>query len=152
MITVQLEKFRDNLDNLKGMFPLHYKQLAMDQDKVPLLPAYDIYLQQEDAGNLITMTVRRDGIFVGYFIGFITTELHYQSCLSCKMDIFFIHPDARGDGMPGLRLFRAVEKELRRRGVQRWFVGSKIKADAGALFKRMGFEPIEVYHSKWIGD
>jgi N-acetylglutamate synthase-like GNAT family acetyltransferase len=51
-----------------------------------------------------------------------------------------------------VRLFRAVEKELRRRGVQRWFAGSKVHADASALFERLDFKRVEVYYSKWIGD
>jgi hypothetical protein len=45
-----------------------------------------------------------------------------------------------------------VENELKRRGVQRWFVGSKVKADASALFEFLDFERVEVYYSKWIGD
>lgn len=152
MITAQLERFQDNLNSLRELFPLHYKELALDQDKVPLMPDWNTYIANEDAGRLIFMTLRKDGIMVGYFIGFISLGLHYNTCLECKMDIFFIHPDVRGEDLPGLKLFRALEKELRRRGVQRWAVGSKIHASADALFKRLGFTPIEVYHSKWLGD
>lgn len=152
MITVQVEKFEDNVPRLMELFPIHYRELAMDQDKVPLSPSYGVYIQYEHQGELLFVTIRVDGIVMGYFIGFIQLGLHYNTCLSCKMDIFFVHPDVRGDGLPGLKLFREVEKELKRRGVQRWYVGTKIKADAGPLFKRMGFEPIEVYHSKWIGE
>jgi hypothetical protein len=31
-------------------------------------------------------------------------------------------------------------------------MGSKIQADASALFKRIGAEPVETYYSKWIGE
>lgn len=152
MITVQLESFQDRLEELKVLLPLHYQELAMDQDRVPLSPSYNTYIGRELDGQLIFMTLREKGALVGYFIGFISPGLHYTTCLDCKMDIFYVHPSIRGTALPGLKLFRAVEKELRRRGVQRWYVGSKMKADASALFKRLGFEPIEVYHSKWIGD
>lgn len=152
MITVQLESFEERLEELKVLLPEHYKELAMDQDKVPLSPSYNTYIGSERDGQLIFMTLRENGIMLGYFIGFISMGLHYNTCLTCKMDIFYIHPSVRGAGLPGLKLFRAVEKELRRRGVQQWFVGCKIKADASALFKRLRFKPVEVYHAKWIGD
>lgn len=152
MITAQVEKFIDNVLILRELFPLHYKELALDQDKVPLAPDWNAYIESEDAGRLIFMTLRQDGEMVGYFIGFIGSGLHYSTCLECKMDIFFIHPKARGEELPGLKLFRALEQELKRRGVQRWFVGSKMHASADALFKRLGFKPIEVYHSKWLGE
>jgi N-acetylglutamate synthase-like GNAT family acetyltransferase len=67
------------------------------------------------------------------------------------MDIFFVHPEHRR-GRNGTILFQAVEKELRRRGVQRWFVGTKLHSDASPLFKRLGFIPVEQYHSKWLGN
>ena len=54
--------------------------------------------------------------------------------------------------VPAEILFDAIETELKRRGVQRWFMGSKIQADASALFKRIGAQPVETYYSKWIGE
>lgn len=152
MITFQLESFEDRLEELKVLLPLHYQELAMNQDKVPLSPSYQVYISNERIGQLIFMTMRENGKLMGYFIGFIMPGLHYNTCVDCKMDIFFIHPSVRGNGLPGLKLFRAVEKELKRRGVQRWIVGSKVKADASALFKRLGFEIIETFYSKWIGE
>ena len=149
---IQLESFEERLEELQTLLPLHYKELALNQDKVPLSPIYDIYIQRERLGQLIFMTMRQEGELVGYFIGFIAPGLHYSTCLTCTMDIFFIRPDVRGSGLPGLKLFRALEKELKQRGVDRWFVGSKVKADASALFERLDFEKVEVYYSKWIGD
>jgi len=152
MITTQLESFEHQLAELKVLLPDHYKELAMDQDKVPLSPSYETYIDHERMGQLIFMTLRKDGVMMGYFIGFVSPGLHYNTCLSCKMDIFYIHKDIRGSSLPGLQLLRAVEVELKRRGVQRWYVGTKIKANIAPLFKRLGFEPIEIYHSKWIGE
>lgn len=151
-ITFQSESFMACLPEMVDLFDLHYKELAMNQDKVPLAPAYDKYKAMEAAGNLILVTMRVDGVVKGYFIGFISPSLHYTTCLECLMDILWIHPECRADGMPGMKLFRAVEPELKKRGVQRWIVGEKLKAPIGAIFKRVGFEPFEMYHSKWIGD
>jgi GNAT superfamily N-acetyltransferase len=152
MLTTHIESFEERLAELQELLPLHYEELALNKDKVPLSPQYGIYIERERKGELIFVTMREAGALVGYFIGFIAPGLHYSTCLTCTMDIFYIHPDKRAQGLPGVRLFRAVEKELRRRGVDRWFVGSKAKADASALFEFLDFERVEIYYSKWIGD
>lgn len=150
MITAHIESFEEMLPELQTLLPLHYEELALNKDTVPLSPQYDIYIARERAGELLFVTLRQAGELVGYFIGFIAPGLHYSTCLTCTMDIFYVHPDKR-TGSAGVRLFRFVEAELRRRGVQRWFMGSKIHADASALFKRIGAAPVETYFSKWLG-
>lgn len=152
MLTTHIESFEERLPELQKLLPGHYRELALNQDKVPLSPRYDVYIARERAGELLFVTMRDAGELVGYFIGFISPGLHYSTCLTCQMDIFYIRPDKRGSALPGVRLFRAVERELRRRGVQRWFVGSKCAADASSLFEYLDFDKVEVYYSKWIGE
>ena len=96
-------------------------------------------------------TNREAGKLVGYFVGFVAPGLHYETCLTLTMDIFYVHPDHRR-GIGGLKLFRAVEKEAKRRGVQRMLVGSKCHADASTLFERLGYTEVERYYSMWLGD
>lgn len=151
MITCHVESFEERLGELQVLLPLHYRELALNQDKVPLSPRYGDYIDRERVGGLLFVTLRDAGELVGYFIGFIAPGLHYSTCLTCTMDIFCVHPERR-KGSAGVRMFRFVEAELRRRGVQRWFMGSKIHADASALFKRIGAAPVETYFSKWLGE
>jgi hypothetical protein len=150
MITAHLESFEACLDELQALLPLHYQELALNQDKVPLAPRYEVYIDRERAGELVFATMRDAGVIIGYFIGFVGPGLHYRTCLTCNMDIFYVHPEWR-TGRCGINLFRFVERELVRRGVQRWFVGSKVHADASALFKYLKFEPCETYFTKWLG-
>lgn len=152
MITAHLEKLSDRLAELKPILPVHWEELALDKDKVPLDPQYDVYLAREAAGELMLMVLRDAGQMVGYFIGFVAPGMHYQTCLTLTMDIFYVHPEHRGSG-GGVVLFEAVKHEAVRRGVQRWFVGSKLhaKVHADALFLHMGFEPVETYYSLWLG-
>ncbi|WP_426117268.1 hypothetical protein [Massilia sp. PWRC2] len=151
MITCHVESFEQQLEELQVLLPEHYKELALNQEQVPLSPQYHVYIERERQGGLIFVTLRDAGVLVGYFIGFIAPGLHYSTCLTCTMDIFYVRQDKR-TGSAGIRMFRFVENELRRRGVQRWFMGSKVKADASALFKRIGAAPVETYYSKWLGD
>jgi GNAT superfamily N-acetyltransferase len=109
-----------------------------------------VYAAREAAGELMVITLRDKGRLVGYFVGIVAPGLHYSTCLTLTMDIFWTHPDIRG-GFAGVKLFRAVEKEAKRRGVQRMFYGSKLHKDCGSLFRYLGLEPIETYYSKWIG-
>ncbi len=151
MITCHIESFEEKLPELQALLPEHYKELALNQDKVPLSPLYDVYIARERQGGLLFVTLRDAGQLVGYFIGFIAPGLHYSTCLTCTMDIFYVRADKR-QGSAGIRMFRFVEVELKRRGVQRWFMGSKVHADASALFKRIGAAPVETYYSKWLGE
>lgn len=153
MITTHVESFTARLDELKPILPLHWKELGLDQDKVPLDPQYDIYVMREQAGQVMFVTLRQRGEMIGYFIGFVAPGLHYKTCLTLAMDIFYVVPEHRG-ARGGVMLFEAVKAEAKRRGVQRWLVGNKehAKVHATALFEHLGFEKVETYYSMWIGD
>lgn len=151
MITAQVEPFGPFLEEVKPMLALHYEELALNKDKVPLSPQYEVYKARDDMGQVMVVTLREKGRLVGYFVGFIAPGLHYQTCLTLTMDIFWTHPDIRG-GLAGVRLFRVVEKEAKRRGVHRIFYGSKMHKDASRLFEFLKMDAVETYYSKWIGD
>ncbi|MGE9796853.1 GNAT family N-acetyltransferase [Acinetobacter baumannii] len=151
MITAHVERFEANLDYLKPLLPIHYKELALNQDKVPLSPQFDKYIAAEHCGELLFVGLRSAGELVGYFIGFVAPGLHYSTCLTCQMDIFYVLPEHRGSGA-GYQLFKFVEKTLKKRGVQRFFVGSKMHKDASWLFEKLGYTPVETYYSTWLGD
>lgn len=150
MITCHIESFEQQLNELKVLLPAHYKELALNQDSVPLDPQYEFYIERERAGGLLFVVLRDVGEMIGYYIGFIAPGLHYKTCLTCTTDIFFVRADKRG-GRAGIKMFQFVEKELKRRGVMRWFTGSKIHHDASALFEFLKFDRVEIYYSKWLG-
>lgn len=150
MITSHHEKLSDHLSEIKLLLPMHYKELALDQEFVPLEPQYEVYLEKEEKGQLLFTVLREAGTMIGYFVGFIEPHLHYKTCLTCTMDIFYVHPEKRRQGA-GRTLFEDVEKELRRRGVQRWFMGTKVHQDCSYLFEEIGAIFVEKYYSKWLG-
>ena len=150
MITAQIEPWSDFVEEVKPLFLEHWEELALDKDKVPLSPQYGVYAARDAMGELLVVTLRKSGRLVGYFMGFIAPGLHYDTCLTLTMDIFWTHPDIRG-GFAGVKLFRLVEKEAKRRGVKRMFYGSKLHKDASRLFEFLNMEPVEIYYSKWIG-
>lgn len=152
MLTAAPEPFAPFLEEVKPLLPLHYEELALNKDKVPLAPQYDEYLRRDEAGMVVTVAMRSAGELVGYVVGFVSPGLHYQTCLTLIVDIYWLRPDMRGNG-GGMILFRALEKEAKRRGVQRMFVGYKLHSPAPKpLFEALGYEACEMFYTAWWGD
>lgn len=151
MLTAQVEDYLDVLPELKPLYPAHWEELALNKESVPLSPIWENYVKLHTAGMLLVVTLRDGPKIAGYFLGVIAPALHYSTCITCTSDIYRVLPEYRGRH-GGVRLFRVVEQHLKTQGVHRWFVGSKLHKDAGRLFVALGFDPVETYYSKWIGD
>jgi len=149
-ITFMVEWFSEVYGELLPLLHEHYGEISTHKDHgVPLEPMEEVYRAREADGSLLMVIGREEGEIVAYLVAFIAPGLHYRSCLTCSPDIFFVREDKR-TGMAGVRMMRFVEKELRRRGVKRWAMGSKVKHDASALFRYLDFEPVETTYEKWL--
>lgn len=151
MLTIQEERIEDCFEQVKAIFPEHWEELALDKDKVKLDPDYEVYFEAERRGQLLLVTIRKDAAVIGYFVGFIRTDLHYKTCLTCRMDIFMLKKEHRGSSI-GIKLFKTVQRICNNRGVKRIVVGSKTHKDASKLFEFLGYTEIERFYSLYIGD
>lgn len=155
MLSAQVERYTDALAELLPHYGLHWREVALDQDKpeAALNPMFGVYAQRDDAGELVLVTLRDAGRLVGYFMCMVAPGLHYASCLTAQMDIIFVNPSVRGRH-GGMRLIRCMQRELKRRGVKRWFAGEKIgkSSGLGRLYEIAGFRPVETHYSMWLGD
>jgi GNAT superfamily N-acetyltransferase len=150
MITFAVEAFSDVYGELLPLLHEHYAEISTHKDhSVPLAPQVGAYEAREADGSLMMVVGRDAGDIAAYFVCFIAPGLHYASCLTCSPDIFYVRPDLR-TGRAGVRMFRFIEDELRRRGVKRWAVGSKVAHDASALFRYLDFKPVETMYEKWL--
>lgn len=150
-LSTQVEPLSQVLEEIKPLLPRHWEELALNKDNVPLDPDWERYASIDALGQLSIVTVRVQGRLVGYCAMVIQVGLHYRTCLEARMDVFWIAPEYRGR-MGGVRLFKAVEAELKRRGVKRLYVGSKLHRDSSRLFQAMGYTPVEQWFSKWLGE
>lgn len=148
-LTAQVEPFPPFLEEVQPLLPRHYEELSLHKGRFPLNPQFEEYLRRDALGMVMVVTLRAQGELVGYFVGFIAPGLHYKDCLTLTLDIFWLAPEHRGN-MGGVKLFKAVEAEAKRRGVAMLMMGSKNHKDTSGLFQRLGFEPVETYHQKWI--
>src|SRR5271170_1508068 len=122
MITAQVESFQHAIDELRELFPTHWHELALFQDRIPLAPQYDEYVRRERDGTLFLATVRWDGRINAYYTAQVQPGFHYGTTLTGMGDMLYVVPDARGSGLI-FPLMRCVEKELRRRAVKVWYSG-----------------------------
>jgi GNAT superfamily N-acetyltransferase len=150
-LSIQVEPWAPFREEAAPLLPRHWEELALEKDKVPLDPNWRRYAELDAVGAISLVTMRQSGRLVGYSIMFVMPGLHYMGCLEARMDIFWVAPEVRGR-MGGLRLFRAHERELRRRGVKRIYAGSKLHKDSSRLFVALGYTPIETWFSKWISE
>lgn len=151
MLSAAPEPFAPFLEEVKPMLPLHYEELSLHKGRFPLNPNYDEYLRRDALGMVTAIVLRSAGKLVGYVVAFTAPGMHYQDCLTMTMDIYFVDPEYRG-GNGGAIMFQALEAEARRRGVDLIFTGSKNHKDTSFLFGRLGYEAVETYHAKWMGD
>lgn len=159
MITTHVECLTDCLHELKPLFVPHYEELALNQDTVPLDPQYEVYLDRDARGEVLCVTIREAGRVIGYFVGFVCPALHYRTCLTLTMDIFWLSPAYRGESslehveahMVAEQLFETVKREAQRRGVQRVYFGSKTHKSCAHIFEDMGMVEVDRYFSAWWG-
>ena len=151
MITYQVEQWHDCLPEMEALWPLHWQEVAADKDVIPLEPNYEMYNMLVQTGQLHLLTARSDGKLIGYHVSIVRPHLHYKSSLSAFTDMYFIHPDFR-KGMVGVNIFRAAEKSLKQRGVQKMFTGTKLSLDMGRIFERLGWKETERLYTKVIED
>jgi len=153
MITAQIEPFMHNVEELKTLLDTHYEELALNKEHVPLSPQWHIYDAREKAGELCFVTLRENGALIGYIILFVAPGLHYSTCLTAIMDILFVSPDHRDPfGKGVLAMIDCAKAELKRRGVKRWFMGTKVHKDIGIIFRRRKFVHVENTYSLWLGE
>lgn len=137
--------------DMEQLLPLHWEEIARDRDIIKLDPDWASYRALESVGQFFLMVCRIDGKMVGYHLCFVRPHLHYRQSLSAITDVFFLHPDHRATGI-GKRLFQESEKALKRRGVQKIFLGCKIAKDLTPLFEKLGYQKIEYVFAKLVSD
>ena len=147
MITIQTEKLSDMLDELKPLLPIHWKEIALDHENVPLDPDYEQYLLLEEMGIVHVCTARQDKEIIGYFRTFIRNHIHYKSTKFGHVDIYYVHPNHRMNGT-GYKLFKFHEDEMRKAGVKKLINMCKMHQDHAHLFKALGYTEIERIFSK----
>ena len=155
-LRVGFESFYKIARELPPLFERHWRELALDRERVPLDVDWDRYLALAATDALHVVTVRDGDVLVGYIFNIVGPHLHYRSTIHAELEMFWLDPAYRGaeNGWFALRMFRENEKHLRSLGVKKVHVAEKLHfmgGRVGLIFKRLGYKPVETNWGKWIG-
>lgn len=151
MYTYHKETFEEVVDDIQGLIQNHWEEIALNREKVELLPDYGGYRKLMEMDLLQAYTVRRDGILIAYMFVVVSPHLHYSSTIFATNDILYVDQKYRKT-MVAFRLFRFVEKELKAKGVHVFNVNMKTLHPFCNFVEGLGFKHIENIYSKYIGD
>ncbi|MEO8296356.1 MAG: GNAT family N-acetyltransferase [Burkholderiales bacterium] len=149
-VTYALEAWPDVVGEMVSLWSLHWTEVALDHDRVPLDPDLELYRAMHNAGALHVVVARREGRVIGYHISIVKTHLHYRSTLHALVDIYFVDPAER-KGMVGIKLLREAERLLKQRGVVKIISATKVHTscatgrplDMAKIFLRLGWKEAE---------
>lgn len=145
----QIETLAAVKNEARPLLDLHWDEIALNKDIVPLDPDWEAYEKIETAGFYHVVTARHDSALVGYATFTIARNLHYRTLVVADSDIFFLLPRYRR-GLAGIRLLSFAEKTLTERGVHKIVMRAKIHHDLDPVMRRMKFTPIERIYSKMV--
>jgi len=136
------------VDELKEIFPVHYEELSVTKE-YELEPDYDAYKRLADCNWLRCITCRCDAELIGYIVFVVQPHLHYKSCLTAFEDIYYVKKEYR-KGRVGLRLFKYAEDVLKKRGVNRIIMHTKVHMDHSRIFEYLGYKNTDKLFSKML--
>jgi hypothetical protein len=127
-------------DDLIPLMHAHYEELAPYKD-VPLDPDKDFFVRADEQGMIRVYSAREAGVLVGYAVYFVRRDIHYKSIKLAQQDLIFVLPARRGRF--GIKFIRWCEEQLRGEGVNLIMCHTKMGADFGGVFERLGYAAID---------
>lgn len=147
----QLDKFADNILELEKFFPIQWEETIFSDAKEKLNPDLNTYIEFENNGFLIFVSLKEENKLIGYFVGFKTKYPHSKDEYYVTQDSIFVHPDYRRKN-GGVLLIKKLEEECKKLGVIRIILGMRTSNDISKLFERLKYKPAECLYSKYIGN
>jgi hypothetical protein len=141
-----VELYREALPEMRTLYDAHWREIALDHEKIKLEPDYEAYDYLAERGALHLVTARMGWELIGYHLSIIRPHLHYKSSLTCFTDVFYLRPEYR-TGMTGYKMLKFFRDSVRARGVQKVYMMTKIAHDIDPLMRRLGFKAIERVYS-----
>jgi GNAT superfamily N-acetyltransferase len=136
----------DIFDEIKLIIGMHYDELCVTKE-FPLDPDWDHYEKLTNAGLIRTITVRNEKELIGYMVFFVRPHNHYKTCKTAFEDLYFVKPEYR-KGRVGIKMFQYAEEALKRIGVNRIVVHTKIHSDNSRLLEYLDYHQTDKLFTK----
>ena len=151
MLTFQVEDWETLERDGAEIFKVHYDELALHKDAMPMGLDGAIYRELERLGRLLVLTARKSGTLVGYYMAIIIPKHPHNKDAGpvSTTDFFYIHLDHRKGGA-GAKLLIAAVRELKNRGVTvasisiKWMREAENDWSTLKLLAALGWEPTDL--------
>jgi len=130
---------------------LHWKEIALNKDKVPLDPDWSKYRSLMYYDMLQAFTARKDGKLIAYMFMNVSPHLHYKTTIYAINDILYVDNKFRKTTV-AYRLLKFVEKQLIEQGVGVFIINMKLHSEFSHFLEGLGFTHTESLFSKYIGE
>ena len=149
------EYLADCIDDILPLLEVHYAEVGFTHrgraGPIPLDLDWDAYRNLEALGILRGYTARLEGKLIGYAAFVVAaSNLHHKHLKYASLDVLSVVPAHRG--LTGSRLMAYCERELRAEGVRMMTICVPRQCDWTPLAERWGYERVETYMQKWLGD
>jgi hypothetical protein len=151
MVTYQVETYEQVVSDIQELIKLHYEEIALNKQDIPLDPDWKRYKMLSDNNMLFVITARDNGTLVGYSVFFITQHMHYNSTKMASNDVLYLLPEYR-KGMTGIKLIKASELELNKINVTKVLWHIKFHKDFRNILYRMGYKDEDAIVGKILKD
>lgn len=149
-LTLQWERLAHISRELLPLFRKHWKEIALNQDKVELDPDWDRYFDLELRGLLHILTARYSGLLQGYVFNLVGPHLHYASTRWCLTDMYWLDPRCRLGWFPVKMLIENM-RGLKEREVRVHNINIKVHFQSDRMTKlmtRLGYKPADIVFQK----
>lgn len=104
------------------------------------------YAEYESAGMLHCVTVRDDGVLIGYALGYISESMRSQVRIWGD-DMFYLHPAYRGQSI-GKALMWFIEDYCQSNGISEIVLNALTGAGVPEMLEHVDYTPVSVQYSK----
>jgi GNAT superfamily N-acetyltransferase len=126
----------------------HWREASLEKDRLD--PDWDLYYAWDLQGQLRILTVRHEGLLVGYLFMLLSTHVDHKTILYAQAEKFWLDPVFR-QGWTGVRIFKEAVKAATEWGAKEFAVPVELHVMDGRLanmLKRLGFRAVETIYSR----
>jgi GNAT superfamily N-acetyltransferase len=145
MICCQVETWADIWRDGQEIFKIHYDELALNKEHMPLGLDNDAYTKMELGGYLLVIAARRDGVLIGYVLASVIAHHPHNKNAGkvAAVDMFYIRPDQRHGGA-GAKLLTFTKTEMKRIGVVDASISTKVHFENAQFMDLVWGKPTDV--------
>ena len=148
-IAYNKESFAQCGEEIKDMIHLHYEEISKYYGVLECEADWDKYAQMCELGLLQIVTVRDNGVLVGYCADVISPSLHYKHDLFAVNDVIFVKKDYRNFKVASKLLDFVIELLIKQK-VSVHHLHMKADQPFCKLVERKDYELMDLIYSRHL--